>query len=119
MRRRILVVDNDDRRIYAFEKIFEKDDVDYTDSADNAIDLYIENDYDLICLDYQLNDREHGHWDPDNTGLTVAKFLSNSKCKTPVIIHTVDHWGAQRMAAALPGASYRPGYWLDKKLDVV
>lgn len=109
---RIFVLDDMKARHDAYKKKFSNDEIISTYDAKEAIDLLSKDlNYDLICLDHDLGNRIFISIDDENSGSTVAKFLSNKNIKCKIIIHSLNYWGAQNMLKYLPKAKYIPFFF--------
>lgn len=102
---RILILEDDDRRIKKFRENFIGCQLDITKDPCEANRWLEENEYDIIFLDHDL---EPWHYEQDclsneTTGLCVAEFLGNNPWlneRTPVIIHSLNYHGRERMKNA-------------------
>lgn len=79
-------------------------------NVDDAKKLYAAGaPFDLILLDHDLEDKhyEDPHATDDNTGTAFVQWLiSNESPECPVIIHSYNPVGAQRMAYTLHDAGW-------------
>jgi len=100
---RILIVEDDQNRIEHFKTLFKEHTLDITDSVDEAQKFLLENmyDYDMIMLDHDLGDDVYDNSN-DESGYAVACIIEKLEIKTPVIIHTQNPVGAERMYKAVP-----------------
>ena len=110
---KIFVLDDMQVRHNAYKKKFPTAEVVSLYDATSAIEhlLVNLNNYDLICLDHDLGNRIFVSIEDKNTGSAVAKFLSDKEIKCPIIIHSLNYWGAKNMLQHLPQAKYVPFYF--------
>lgn len=75
--------------------------------ASEAIDILSQDlNWDLILLDHDLGNKIFVDINKENTGSTVAKFLSDKEIKGEVIIHSMNPIGAMNMQKYLPQAKW-------------
>jgi CheY-like chemotaxis protein len=110
--RRILVVEDDSTRIARFHAELEDYAVDVANSVEDALQLLLGPQYDLIFLDHDLEFGRRVYIDPyeTNTGYQVAKHLASEPryVDTPVVVHSYNWFGANKMIKILPCAVYVP-----------
>jgi CheY-like chemotaxis protein len=122
----IFLLDDDPVRHKWFKKRFEKDHLDIAQTVEEAKKLLLENNYDAIFLDHDLLPHHYGsndHNDYENTGYSIAKFLSQNpelqKAAT-IIVHTRNADAAIPMVQELRqsgrNAEYAPFPMLDFKI---
>jgi len=113
---KMLVLEDREDRIKVFKEALNKHEVDYTDSAKEAIELLKKKRYTTLFLDHDLDGQEMVPSGP-GTGYEVAEFLSEHKefMPTQVIIHSLNNVGGANMVRALPNAILYPGIWLKLK----
>jgi CheY-like chemotaxis protein len=103
---RILIVEDDVGRRSWFDKAFPHYERDTTHEVSAAVQWLRERDYSLIFLDHDLAE-EHYELEMADDGLTgynVAAWLAlHPECQpaTPIIIHSLNYPGAQRMLQCL------------------
>jgi len=109
---KIFILDDMQERHDAYKRKFPDAEIISTYDAKEAIVL-LSNDlnYDLICLDHDLGLRIFVDTEDENTGSVVAKFLSDKDIKCPIIIHSLNCWGAKNMMNYLSQAEYRPFFF--------
>jgi hypothetical protein len=110
---RIFVLDDMQERHDSCHKKFPEAEITSIFDAVGAI-AHLEShldEYDLICLDHDLGGQIFVDMNEENTGSTVAKFLSDKMIKCPIVIHSLNFWGAQNMLHYLPKAIYIPFFF--------
>jgi CheY-like chemotaxis protein len=106
---RILIVEDDQARRSWFDQTFARCERDATDDVAVAVQWLREREYSLIFLDHDLAE-EHYYLemaDDGLTGYTVAAWLAENperQAATPIIIHSLNYSGSQRMLECLLGA---------------
>ena len=111
LRKRVLIVEDDETRCDWFRRRLAAYDLDVTCDAARACELLAENEYDLILLDHDLLEDHYWSDEPDDerTGYAVASWLAahpGSQPTAQIIIHSLNYAGAQRMLEALAGAGF-------------
>lgn len=107
--KRILIVEDDDRRRSWFDKRFAQYERDITDDVSVAVQWLLERDYALIFLDHDLA-LEHYALDMADDGLTgyvVASWLAEHperQAEAQIIIHSLNYTGSDRMLECLQNA---------------
>jgi CheY-like chemotaxis protein len=107
--KRILIVEDDERRRSWFDKRFADYQRDTTDDVSVAIQLLLERDYELIFLDHDLA-LEHYALEMADDGLTgyvVASWLAEHPESQPdaqIIVHSLNYPGSDRMVKCLQRA---------------
>ena len=106
MRKRVLIVEDDEARREWFRGRLRDCDLDITCDVVEAVRWLAENEYDLILLDHDL--REEHYWsdepDDERTGYAVAAWLAahpETQTSAQIVIHSLNYAGAERMLAAL------------------
>lgn len=122
---RVLLLDDDTRRHEWFERRFNGDFLDVTETASEAIEMLGAKFYDAIFLDHDLLP-EHYYaetTDDDRTGYRVARWLAeNAQAQqaSTIIIHTRNADGAMRMIELMRRSGRNPEYvpfpMLDQKI---
>jgi CheY-like chemotaxis protein len=109
---RILVLEDDQVRIDRFRTELCGYSVDYADSVEGASRLLSGPKYDLLFLDHDLEFGRRVFIDSDepNTGYQFAKSLATepSYGDTPVVVHSLNWFGAEKMVEILPCAVHVP-----------
>jgi CheY-like chemotaxis protein len=111
LRKRVLIVEDDEARCRWFRRRLSACDTDVTCDAREACALLAANEYDLILLDHDLREEHYfsDEADDERTGYAVASWLAarpGSQPAAQIIIHSLNHAGAQRMLDALVGAGF-------------
>ena len=111
MRKRVLIVEDDETRCHWFRRRLAACDLEVTCDAGRACELLAENEYDLILLDHDLLEDHYWSDEPDDerTGYAVASWLAARPGAQPgaqIIIHSLNNAGAQRMLEALIAAGF-------------
>jgi CheY-like chemotaxis protein len=107
--KRILIVEDDDRRRSWFDKRFAQYERDTTDDVSVAVQWLLERDYALIFLDHDLA-LEHYALEMADDGLTgyvVASWLAEHperQAEAQIIIHSLNYPGSDRMLQCLQNA---------------
>ena len=98
-------------------------DITHVTRADECIKQISETKYDIIFLDYHLDNMEFEVLAPDNTGAKVAGWMKdhpvNVNKDTPVIIHSGSERGAAEIKKHLPNAHIIPSAWKKEVFDQV
>ena len=108
---KILILEDNQKRIEFFKKKFFNDDVFYVEHAIEAIELLKNNKFDLICLDHDLGGKEM-EWDKEDCGMVVAEYLHNNPVNSRIVIHSFNGPRALSMKNILINSEYIPGFWL-------
>ena len=107
--RKIFILEDMDMRISFFKKILSDYNLTIVKTAKEAIEILSKNlDFDILFLDHDLGDRIFVNTKDENTGSTVATFLSDKEVKGRIIIHSYNPVGAKHMLGLLPKAIYIP-----------
>ncbi len=95
--KRILIVEDDSKRLQLFADMFNKNNIDFASNADKAIEKLKDQQYDLICLDYDLGLDDKGH--------RVADYIvKNHVCpQAHILVHSMNSQGRQDMFRILNG----------------
>ena len=109
MQRRVLVVEDDERRRSWFERQFAQCERDVTDQVGVAIQWLDQRDYDLIFLDHDLAEEHYFEVMADDglTGYVVAAWLAENpdrQAQAEIIIHSLNYQGSDRMLEVLHNA---------------
>ena len=94
--KKILVVDNDHRRTQFFGDIFKGQELQFASNVDKAIELLDSNQFDLVCLDYDLG--------MEQKGTKVAEYLRMKglhPAGVEVLIHSMNKVGAAEIQSKL------------------
>ena len=113
---KILVLEDDMRRVEKFRENLEKDGVSLTvtckvAACQQALELI---DYDVLFLDHDLDGMVYVPSDgPMPTGWHIAKWLSEHPDRKPsqIFIHSLNEKGRNRMAELIPEAIQLPFAW--------
>ena len=110
--RRILVLEDDSARIARFREELAGYALDVAKSVVDALRLLAGPHYDLVFLDHDLDFGRRVYIDPyeENTGYQVVKYLAQEPeyADTPIVVHSHNWFGANKMVKALPCAVYVP-----------
>jgi hypothetical protein len=108
--KRILIVEDDEVRLERFRAELEGFEFDVVHSAADAIERISTRDYDLIFLDHDLEFGQRVYVDPyeANTGYQVARCLEERKASMPIVVHSFNWFGANKIVKLLPTAVYVP-----------
>jgi CheY-like chemotaxis protein len=111
LRKRVLIVEDDEARCDWFRSRLSGCDLDVTCDVGEACELLAANEYDLILLDHDLREEHYFSDEPDDerTGYAVAAWLAARPGAQPlaqIVIHSLNYAGAQRMLEALAGAGF-------------
>jgi len=108
---RILIVDNDARRINMFNDVLgEEHEIDTCLDVDDGIDAVHSVKYDCILLDHELG-IEPSNKDPysDCIGYDVVRAIKESEnVHTPTIVHSSDGQWCEKISRVLPNAVHIP-----------
>ena len=111
VKKRILILDDDQDRIDAFSDMFVSNLIDICMHADECIRLLKNNVYDVIFLDHDLNGTQIDY-DEDDCGTAVADWISKNPIPGKVVIHSYNPERGEYMKSVIPGSLYIPGAWL-------
>ena len=81
--------------------------VDFVFNAEEALNLLKKNSYEMIMLDHDLGGEDENKIVPD--GYYVASYMARNMPQhkeTPIIIHSLNGAGAERMKLVLDKAGY-------------
>ncbi len=111
MRKRVLIVEDDETRCDWFRRRLAACDLDVTCDVGEACELLADNEYDLILLDHDLREEHYFSNEPDDerTGYAVAAWLAAHPDAQPVaqiVIHSLNYEGARRMLEILLAAGF-------------
>lgn len=109
---RILVVEDDEERIAIFRDDLGGFALDLADSVEGAAKHLEGPRYDLVFLDHDLEHGARVYIDPEEpgTGYQIAKLLAARPeyREVPVVVHSFNWFGANRIVKELPNAVYVP-----------
>jgi CheY-like chemotaxis protein len=112
IRKQILVVEDDKRRVEVFQKELTRWDWVHVDSVQGAQDFLQRETFHLIFLDHDLEFGERVYIDPEEegTGFQLAQWISGDPRlhRIPVIVHSYNWFGANRIVQLLENAVYVP-----------
>ncbi|MDP6958941.1 MAG: response regulator [Planctomycetota bacterium] len=110
--KKILVVEDDALRIGTFREQLESYTVHVAISVEEAKEHLQQTNYDLLFLDHDLEFGERVYINPEeaDTGYQLAKWISGKKkfSKIPIVVHSFNWFGANRMVRILENAVYIP-----------
>ena len=105
---KILILEDSSVRIRIFKEKLSRDHDLYffnkVDDAKRALDTL--GPFDMMFLDHDLDNRIYVDSDEENTGFQLARYIAEKKLKSKIIIHTMNHHGAQKMLEVLPEADH-------------
>jgi len=106
---RIFILEDDFNRIEVFQKYLSDHELTIVSESNEAIKI-LEKDcsFDLFYLDHDLGGLIYVDIGVENTGSTVAKYMSDKNIKGTIIIHSFNSVGAKNMLDYLPNAFYVP-----------
>ncbi len=109
MRKRVLLVEDDETRCQWFRSRLAECDLDVTCDAREACELLARNEYDLILLDHDLREEHYFSDEPDDerTGYAVARWLADNPTAQRdalILVHSLNYTGAARMVGVLRDA---------------
>mgnify|MGYP000875712596 CR=1 FL=1 len=116
---KIMVLEDMPSRIQFFKHKLHRHDVYFFDNADDAMNglRYLNDKWDIVFLDHDLEGRIFVPSSYHNTGYTVAKFISENDIKiNQIITHSMNPQGAQNIKAILSRAEIIPFNLLKTKL---
>jgi CheY-like chemotaxis protein len=104
---KILILEDDVKRQEKFKRNLIGHQVTIVDGTKQAIALLAESDWDLLCLDHDLNGMTYVPSGP-NTGYEVAVWIEQNPNRAPknIILHSLNDKGRGMMAQALQ--QFRP-----------
>lgn len=88
---KILVVDDDTRRLQFFSEIFKGNKLEFVSNADKAFEKLKGEKYDLICLDYDLGLEQKG------TAVAEHLLTNGSSPDGRILIHSMNKNGAKEL----------------------
>ncbi len=106
MRKRVLIVEDDETRCDWFRSRLAACDLEVTCDAGKACELLARNEYDLILLDHDLLEDHYWSDEPDDerTGYAVARWLADNPTRQRdalIVVHSLNYAGARRMVDLL------------------
>lgn len=109
---RVLILEDDPNRVSVFLRKLEGHEVDSVSTADAAIWMLQQNEYDMAFLDHDLGGKAHQQSGP-GTGYEVAKWIKDHPDRAPkqIVIHSCNPAGSQNMYCVLPDARVIPFAW--------
>ena len=112
----VLVLDDSLERLKTFKTNLIGHSVTTVETAKDAINELVQNDYNIVFLDHDLGGQAFVK-SGDGTGFEVAEWLSNHPDRKPkqIVIHSFNPTGAQNMKNVLPEAQVAPGCWTTLK----
>lgn len=111
---RILVLEDDPARHKKIRRRLIGNVVVIVETAQEAIDLLRDEDWNLLSLDHDLGGEQMVE-SGEGTGWEVAKWLENHPERKPkrILLHSYNTPGRENMLACLPDAENCPGWWYD------
>ena len=116
---KIFILEDDPRRMEYFNNTFNDYEIIWKKTAKEAIDFLKDNfnDMDYVFLDHDLGGKSFVSSSKENTGYTVALFISqNFDDFRKVIIHTMNPAGATNMKNILPFSQIIPFHELYERI---
>ena len=106
----ILLLEDDDRRIARFMHDLSHMAVFHTDCVAGAIELLKQKKFDLAFLDHDLEFGKRVNIDSadPNTGYHVAKYIFEHFPEMPVVVHSLNWFGGNKIVKDFPNAVYVP-----------
>jgi CheY-like chemotaxis protein len=120
----IFLLDDDKRRHRWFQKRFEGDELDITETVEEAKEFLQKYAYDAIFLDHDLlphHYESNEHDDFASTGYAIAEFLNEKKDlqrAATIIVHTRNADGAIKMVEKLRESGRQVEYVPFPMLDI-
>lgn len=122
MKLKYLILDDDHerhheftRRIASTSQALEGISLSRRENAGSTIAALIQDEYEHVFLDHDLDGRVYVPTDEENTGSEVARFLANNPDirarHGKVIVHSFNGPAAMAMVAMIPNSEYIPGLW--------
>jgi len=116
---KILVLEDDLKRVEQFEKRLSrvmKAETKFVDNADDCIYALKNETYDLIFLDHDLGGKIFVDENNKNTGSEVARWIEQNPLQEwqTVIVHSLNPIGAKYMIDAIDNATHIPFVWDSK-----
>lgn len=110
---KILILDDDMNRHIIFNRKLIGHLVTNVTTAKEAIYKLQTESFDIVFLDHDLGGEIFVSSSHENTGYSVAKWLSELKDRQPerIIIHSLNPVGASNMKSILTNAEVIPGAW--------
>lgn len=120
---KILILEDNKYRIEHFKNMLNKKFIEceivFTDNVKKAKKIFNDNQWDIIFLDHDLDDRVYVDSNEPNTGYQFAKFLNKNLSNTIpiIIIHTLNPVGARNMMNELKTARYIPFHLIQSFIE--
>lgn len=111
-RKRVLILEDDPRRIHQFRDVLEGTDLEvYIDAFSAARHYGTQGKYDLLLLDHDLGGLTYVDTTKKNTGSEFCRWLTQNvdiDALPRTIIHSYNPVGALEMRKLIPSAEYIP-----------
>ena len=109
MRKRVLIVEDDEARCAWFRGRLAGSRLDVTCDVRQAVRWLAEHDYRAVLLDHDLSDEHYFSNEPDDerTGYAVARWLAENPTAQRdalILVHSLNYVGARRMVDVLRAA---------------
>jgi len=114
---RILVLEDNFERIQQFQRKLIGHVVEFTTTAELAIEMLKSQTWDVLFLDHDLGGPAYVDSFGDvETGYTVAKWIFNNMDRKPkhVFIHSLNGPGALNIQNRIPGSLITPFAWVEE-----
>lgn len=110
---KILILEDDPKRISKFKQNFIGRDVDvtYVEEAIDAINQIKEHKFDILFLDHDLGGKVYEPIDDPNTGSEVARYINKNPIDSIVIVHSLSLLGKNNMLNLIKDSIYLPFVW--------
>lgn len=110
---KILILDDDPKRLQQFAERTIGHEVTFTMDADSAIRALQETTYDFAMLDHDLQNKVFVT-EVLGTGCEVCLFIENHPDRKPknIVLHSLNADGRKRQKQACPDAIERPWVWM-------
>ena len=110
---KVLVLDDDKRRLNAFSWRFRERGWDYllTETSVDAIEALKKEQFDAVFLDHDLGGKQMCDSKDEDTGAAVARWIAQNPINSIVVIHSYNPYGSDYMCETIPGSHQIPGIW--------
>lgn len=117
---RIFVLEDNAERAKWFQNRFVNDTVVIAVDVEPAIEILSKDlKFDLFFLDHDLGGRVYVDANQEKTGMDVARFLLDKDIKVPIVIHSMNIYGAKNMKSVLPKALMIPFPFLSNAFEKI
>lgn len=109
---KILILEDNDARIKLFKENWSHPllELTFVEHSYEAIDLLKTNNYHIIFLDHDLEEKQM-IYNPEDCGMRVAEYLGQNPVSAEIVIHSMNSAAAKLMNRLLPKAKCIPGIW--------